>query len=72
MDEKKMLTEKEIQEAIEHINNMTHIEMASMWRFAPSGHVYFDRQYPTIFDAFKTRFDSFGGMTTEVSKEVGW
>jgi hypothetical protein len=67
-----MLSEEEITKAIEHINNMTHIELASMWRFAPSGHIYFDKQYPQLYEAFKKRFDSFGGMTPEVSKEVGW
>lgn len=33
-------------EEIERINQMSQIEMARLWRFAPSGHPYFDKSKP--------------------------
>ena len=43
------------EEEIEKINSMSHIEMARLWRFAPSGHKYFDSSLP-YFDIFGKRF----------------
>ncbi len=51
------------------IDSMTQREMAAAWRFAPMGDPMFQR--PT-FDYFKERFESLGGMTPEISKELGW
>ena len=56
---------------VDDINKMSHIKMARMWRFAPLTHVFFDVRYP-YYDIFKKRFEKFGGMTTEISKRVGW
>lgn len=56
---------------IEKINNMSHLEMARMWRFSPPGHPYFDNSKP-FFKVFKERFDKFGGFTVNISKEIGW
>lgn len=56
---------------IEMINNMSQVEMARLWRFAPSGHKYFDKRLP-YWKVFKKRFNELGGMTTDVSKAVGW
>lgn len=64
------MTEAEERE-IECINNMSHIEMASLWRNAPSGHPYFDRTKP-FFEIFEKRFKELGGFTPEISKEMGW
>jgi len=66
----KELTEKEIEVEIEKINRMSQEEMARMWRFAPSGHIYFDNQYP-YFKVFEKRFKELGGFTSEISKKIG-
>ena len=63
-------TEEEKKE-IEKINSMTQISMAYLWRFAPSGHPYFDTTKP-YFEIFRNRFNEIGGMTPEISKEIGW
>jgi len=59
------------QKVIDDINNMSHIEMARIWRFTPSGHFCFDSDLP-YFEIFKKRFEDFGGMTPEIFKEIGW
>jgi len=53
------------------IDAMTHLEMARLWRFAPTGHPYFDRSLP-LYDHYSARFTSLGGWTPAVSKAVGW
>jgi hypothetical protein len=55
----------------EEIDRLSHIEMARLWRFAPSGHPYFiagrkESEY------FATRFKELGGMTPAISKQIGW
>jgi len=61
------MTDKEI----ETINNMTQMQMASLWRFAPSGHPYFDKTKP-FYRVFEKRFNELGGFTPEISKAIGW
>lgn len=51
-----------------HINSLSHLEMAKIWRNAPSNHPYI--QDPELFALFKTRFDAFGGMTPSMSKKL--
>jgi len=53
------------------INSLSHRAMAKMWRFHPSGHPYFDSKLP-YYKIFEARFQSLGGMTPELSKEIGW
>jgi len=65
------LTNEEIETHIQHIETMSHTSMMDLWRFAPAGHPIFDRRYP-LYDIFRKRFDTFGGFTPTVSKEVGW
>ena len=65
------MTNAEIKLHIDKINNMTQIEMATLYRFAPVGHTYFDISLP-FNDLFKKRFASLGGMTPEISKQIGW
>jgi len=65
------MTEQKIQEWKDKIDEMSQIQMASMWRFSPSGHVFFDSTLP-LFDYFKARFDSLGGFTPSISKQIGW
>jgi len=65
------MTLEEIENHKKKINSMSQLEMASLWRFAPSGHPYFDSTLP-LYDIFKKRFNELGGMTTEISKQIGW
>lgn len=64
------MTEKETKE-IEKINNLSHMEMARLFRFAPAGHPYFDLSKP-FHEVFDKRFKEFGGWTPAISKAVGW
>lgn len=60
------------QEIIDKINNMSHVEMCRLWRFAPSGHLYFDTTLP-YHEVFRKRlYDNFGGFTPEISKMIGF
>ena len=56
---------------IEKINNMSQLEMANLWRNAPSGHIYFDTSLP-YHKVFNERFKLLGGFTPAISKKVGW
>ena len=67
----KILTEQETKEWEEKIDKMSHIEMARLWRFSPSGNPVFSSQN-RLFVRFKKRFDSLGGMTVTISKALGW
>ena len=61
----------EQQEIINKINNMGHYEMCSLWRYAPSGHPYFDKRLPYA-KIFKERlFKHYGGITPGISKLLG-
>jgi len=62
---------KEEQATIDHINTMTHSEMAYAYRFHQSGHPYFDSSKP-YWTVFTKRFHALGGWTSSVSKEIGW
>lgn len=61
----------ELENHKKRINLMSHEEMAEMWRQAPADHPYFDSTLP-LYEIFKKRFASFGGMTTKMSKKIGW
>ena len=58
-------------EEIAKINQMSQFDMCSLYRFAPSGHPYFDSSKP-YYKHFKKRFDELGGFTPEISKAIGW
>jgi hypothetical protein len=50
------------------IDAMTQEDMARLWRFAPSGHPYFNIQ-----NEARDYFDKkFRGFTPEISKKIGW
>lgn len=51
------------------IDVMSREEMARKWRFAPIGDPMFQ---PPYGDYFAERFKSLGGMSPEISKELGW
>ena len=69
--QKNNLTEEDLQEWEEKIKFMSHFEMARMWRFSPSGHPVFSSQY-RLFKQFEEKFNELGGMTTAISKRLGW
>lgn len=54
------------------INQMTQYQMARLKRFAPCGHPYFNMQNKDLVEYFQKRFKEKGGMTAELSKEIGW
>ncbi len=63
------MEEKEIEEHKKKIDGMSQTEMARLWRFAPSGHVYFGVELGKYFDV---RFRKLGGFSASISKELGW
>lgn len=65
------MTAEQIQQHKNKIDQMTHEEMARLFRFAPSGHPYFDTTSP-LCGYFRDRFEELGGMTPEMSKRIGW
>jgi hypothetical protein len=67
----KVYTEEEIKEIRAEIDNMSQLEMARLYRFAPAGHIYFNSTLP-FFDYFNKRFKDLGGMTPGISKQIGW
>ena len=66
------MTEPEIVEAKKVIDGMSQYEMASLWRFAPSGHPYFDSTNGDLAKYFSDKFKKRGGFTPEISKSLGW
>ena len=58
-------------EHIELINTLSQLDMARLVRFAPAGHIYFDMTKP-YSQIFHKRFKELGGMTTVISKRIGW
>lgn len=65
------MKQKEIEQWKIKIDGMTQIEMCSLRRFAPSGHPVFNNTLP-LYEYFEKRFNALGGMTPELSKEIGW
>ncbi len=65
------MTEQEITDWKARIDAMDQMEMARLWRFAPSGHPIFNRDFP-LFEHFNARFQSLGGFTPGISKAIGW
>jgi hypothetical protein len=58
------------EETKKKIMNMCQWEMARLIRFAPAGHPYFTDGETYRF--FMKEFQEKGGMTPEISKEIGW
>lgn len=53
------------------IETLSPMGMAIFRRFAEPGHPLFDRHLP-FYKHFEERFEIFGGMTPELSIEIGW
>lgn len=64
MKKQEVIKNKEI------IDNMDHLSMAKLWRFASLGHEYFINK--ELSDHFAKKFKEKGGMTPEISKYIGW
>lgn len=55
------------------IDQLSQIEMARIFRFAaPGEYPFFNTDYKELCDYFINRFRKMGGMTPEISKEIGW
>ena len=65
------MTKQEIHEWEMKIHNMSQKEMARLQRFAPAGHPVFNTTLP-LWEIFDKRFRKLGGMTPQISKEIGW
>lgn len=66
------MTEQEIEKFIREINAMPHYEMCRQWRFSKSGqYPWFDTRSP-LWPIWQKRYQDFGGMTSEISKSLGW
>jgi hypothetical protein len=53
------------------IDGMNQYELARLYRFSPAGHPVFVSG-TELNDYFNERFNKLGGMTTGVSKHIGW
>ncbi len=53
----------------EKIDKMSHVAMATAWRFTVVGDPLFQGE---AYEYFKKKFDEAGGMTVAISREVGW
>lgn len=55
---------------IQDVDKMSHLKLCQLWRFAPIG---FWQQDDPVSDHAKNRlFNDLGGITTEISKALGW
>jgi len=64
------MNNEQLQKYHEKIDTMDQLQMAARWRFAEAGDVIFS--IPELFEHFKKRFNELGGMTSEISKKLGW
>ena len=65
------MTDQEVAEWKEKIDNMSQTQMALLQRFAPAGHPVFNTSLP-LWEYFNNRFRKLGGMTPQISKTIGW
>jgi len=64
------MDESEIEKHKKIIDDMSRAEMARLWRFAPSGHIYFRSDIP-LHDYFRKKFIEKGGWNSGISKQIG-
>ena len=60
-------TEEKIEAEKGKIDQLSQEEMARLWRFSPSGHIYFRTDLP-FYDHFAKRFK---GFNPTLSKKIG-
>lgn len=63
------LTDEEIAKAKNEIDEASHFQLARAWRFAGDDCNWFS---PEVFPHYQARFNTFGGMTPQISKQIGW
>lgn len=56
--------------ALADLEKLSHYEMAKLYRFCPVGSLFFADT--DVYARFKQRFAELGGMTPELSKQIGW
>lgn len=62
--------DKTTEQLKEEIDNMSHEEMARLWRFGDSSNQYLQGN---TGDYFKHRlYNHFGGFNPTLSKKIGW
>jgi hypothetical protein len=66
----KALTQQEVEEWLNAIDDMSQAECVRLQRFAPPGHPVFS--FKPLYEYFQAHFKKMGGMTPQVSKFVGW
>ena len=64
------LTDEQIQQEKDKIDSMGHFALARQYRFGGLGHPWFT--VPVLYKHFMERFKSYGGMTPQISKAIGW
>lgn len=64
------VSKQKIEELKKEVDNLSHEQMAKIYRFSPVGHDYFTNQ--EVASHFLTKFKNFGGMTSEMSKQIGF
>jgi len=71
MREASEFTEEELAEWKAKIDGMGQLECATLLRFTKAGHPIFRSDLP-LYKYFQEHFKAVGGMTPEVSKQMGW
>jgi len=61
------MTPKRIEQHKRDIDKLTQLQMACLWRNAPSGHPYFDKRIPEVSEYFASKFE---GFTPAISKAL--
>ena len=69
--DKNALDDKARNQWLERISTMDQVYMAKLVRFAKVGHPVFYGPND-LYDTFMERFNSLGGMTPAISKNIGW
>lgn len=64
------LDSKSVPQWKKEISGMSQIELATLRRFAPAGHIVFTNDELT--EHFNECFAAKGGMTPDISKRIGW
>ena len=65
------MSDAKVKEWLDKIETMSHVDCARLYRYAEPGHPVFNTTLP-LYEVFMKRFNDFGGMTTSVSKDIGW
>ena len=64
------LSPERVTEEKAKIDAMSRLSMASLWRNAPIGHLYFRSDLP-LYEHFRARFAELGGFSPAISKAIG-